>query len=116
VTVVAILTVRRDALGTFRAFERHAAAVMAAHGGRIERTVVVAAAAPDLVREVHVVTFPDERAFRAYRADARLAEMAHLREASVVHTELLVGEDGPCDDEGGPPAISTEGRQTAYET
>jgi len=41
VTLVAILTVRRDALEQFRAFERHAAAVMRAHGGRIERTVVV---------------------------------------------------------------------------
>jgi uncharacterized protein (DUF1330 family) len=113
---VAILTVRRDALGTFRAFERHAAAVMATHGGRIERTVVAAAAAPDLVREVHVVTFPDVRAFHGYRDDPRLAEMAHLREASVVHTELLVGEDGPRDDGAAPPAISTEGRQTSNHT
>jgi hypothetical protein len=41
VTLVAILTVRKDALDQFRAFERHAAAVMRAHGGRIERTVAV---------------------------------------------------------------------------
>jgi uncharacterized protein (DUF1330 family) len=102
-TLVAILTVRKDALGAFRAFEQRAAAVMASHGGRIERTVVAAAAAPDLVREVHVVTFPDERAFRAYRDDARLAAVAHLREASVVHTELLVGEDGPRYDGTGTP-------------
>jgi hypothetical protein len=86
-TVVVILTVRQDALD--------AAAVMATHGGRIERTVVAAADAPDHVRELHVVTFPDEPAFRAYRADPRLAAAAHLRARSVVHTELLVGEDGP---------------------
>jgi hypothetical protein len=116
VTLVAILTVRKDALAAFRVFERHAAAVMATHGGRIERTVVAAAATPDLVREVHVVTFPDVRAFHAYRDDARLAEMAHLREASVVHTELLVGEDGPHYDGPAPPTISTEGRQTTYQT
>jgi hypothetical protein len=42
--------------------------------------------------------------------------MVHLREASVVHTELLVGEDGPRYDEGSPPAISTEGRPTTYDT
>ena len=95
-TVVAILTVRRDALDEFRAFERHAAAVMRAHGGRIERTVVVTPdPAPGLVREIHVVTFPGEPALRAYRGDARLAERAHLREASVVATEVFVGEDGP---------------------
>ena len=52
-TLVAILTVRREALERFRAFERHAATVMARHGGRIERTVVVSPeGSPDLVKEV----------------------------------------------------------------
>ena len=41
-TLVAILTVNEHALDAFRAFECHAAAVMAAHGGGIERTVVIA--------------------------------------------------------------------------
>ena len=41
------------------------------------------------------MTFPDEPAFLAYRADARLAELAHLRDASVVATDVLIGEDGP---------------------
>ncbi|HET9489781.1 MAG TPA: hypothetical protein VFR64_08520 [Methylomirabilota bacterium] len=39
-TLVVILTVRREALEQFRAFEAQAAAVMTTHGGRIERTVV----------------------------------------------------------------------------
>jgi hypothetical protein len=95
-TLVAILTVRRDALDGFRAFERHAASVMARHGGRIERTVVVSPpGTPDLIKEVHIVTFPDERALAAYRADPRRGELAHLRDESVVHTEILAGEDGP---------------------
>jgi hypothetical protein len=95
-TIVAILTVRRRALEQFRAFERHAAAVMAAHGGRIERTIVVPLAdSPDLLKEIHVVTFPGAAAFRAYREDARLGELTHLREAAVVNTEVFVGEDGP---------------------
>jgi len=96
-TLVAILTVRRAALEAFRTYERHAATVMASHGGRIERTVVIPlAAASDLVKEVHVVTFPDAAAYDAYRTDARLGVLAHLRTASVVHTEVLTGEDGPC--------------------
>jgi hypothetical protein len=95
-TLVAILTVRRAALDDFRAFERHAASVMAHHGGRIERTVVVPLdATPDLVKEVHLVTFPDAQAFQAYRADPRRDALAHLRDASVVHTDVLAGEDGP---------------------
>jgi uncharacterized protein (DUF1330 family) len=96
VTLVVILTVRRDALEAFRRFERHAARVMADHGGRIERTVVVdTPEAPTLFKEIHVVTFPDEASFRAYRADDRLGAFGQLREASVVHTEVLAGEDGP---------------------
>jgi uncharacterized protein (DUF1330 family) len=94
--LVAILTVRRQALEQFRAFERHAAEVMRRHGGRIERTVVAAVdGRPDLVKEIHIVTFPSEQAFSDYRNDERLTPFVHLREQSVVHTELLVGEDGP---------------------
>jgi uncharacterized protein (DUF1330 family) len=95
-TIVAILVVRRDAIEQFRVFERHAAMVMAGHGGRIDRTVVVSLPeSPSLLKEVHVVTFPSQRAFQAYRDDPRLGELAHLREAAVVSTEVLVGEDGP---------------------
>ena len=41
------------------------------------------------------MTFPTEEAFAAYRNDERLRELARLRAEAVVHTELLVGEDGP---------------------
>ena len=95
-TLVVILTVRRQALEAFRRFEHHAAQTMADHGGRIERTVVVdTPETPGLLKEVHVVTFPDAAALRAYRSDDRLVALGHLREASVVHTEVLAGEDGP---------------------
>ena len=95
-TLVAILTVRKSAIDTFRTFERRAAAVMAVHGGRIERTVVVSGdGAADLFKEIHVVPFPSEKAFAAYRNDEQLRELARLRAEAIVHTELLVGEDGP---------------------
>ena len=94
-TIVAIITVRKAALEQFRTFERHAAAVMATHGGRIERTVVVSADGADVLKEIHVVTFPDDGAHRAYRADDRRRALAHLRDEAVVHTEILIGEDGP---------------------
>jgi len=96
VTLVAILTVRKAAIDTFRTFEKRAAAVMTAHGGRIERTIVVSGdGAAELFKEIHVVTFPSEKAFAAYRGDERLRELARLRAQAVVHTELLIGEDGP---------------------
>lgn len=93
-TLVAIMTVRREALEKFRAYEAHAARIMKEHGGRIERTVVVADTA-DTLQEIHVVTFPDEAAFKAYRENPMLAQFAPLREASVVRTEVHLGTDGP---------------------
>ena len=95
-TLVAILTVRKQAEAQFRAFEAHAAEVMKAHGGRIERTIAVAPeGSADLFKEIHVVTFPSAQAFAAYQNDARLRRMAALRDEAVVNTEILVGEDGP---------------------
>lgn len=41
------------------------------------------------------MTFPDERALLAYREDPELKAAAGLREASILATEILVGEDGP---------------------
>jgi uncharacterized protein (DUF1330 family) len=94
--LVVILRVRVDAQENFRAYERAAASVMAEHGGRIERSVVVPPShGQDVFTEVHVVRFPDERALAAYRNDARLLDLASARSASVVSTEILVGEEGP---------------------
>jgi uncharacterized protein (DUF1330 family) len=96
VTLVAILTVKSEALEKFRSFEKKAAAVMARYGGAIERTVVVPPdSAEGLLKEIHVVTFPNQQAFTEYRNDAELKTISHLRDESVVATELFVGEDGP---------------------
>ncbi len=95
-TLVVILIVRKDAIGQFRNFESKAAAVMAEHGGAIERTVVVPLPDhPELFKEVHLVTFPGPEAFSAYRQDPSLQKIAHLRAAAVVDTEIMIGEDGP---------------------
>jgi uncharacterized protein (DUF1330 family) len=92
ITLVAILTVRKDAVEKFREYETRAAGIMTDYGGRIERTVVVAPdASPEVVKEVHLVTFPSAEAFAAYREDERLVQAAELRNEAVVHTEILVG-------------------------
>jgi uncharacterized protein (DUF1330 family) len=95
-TLVVILTVRPEALERFRAFETAAARVMERHGGALERAVVIPPSRPSgPMKEVHLVTFPTPEAFAAYRNDGELKALAHLREASVVSTEVLVGEEGP---------------------
>ena len=86
VVVVAILTIAE--LDAFEQFAAHAARVMARHGAAIERAIRVP---PD--REVHVVRFPDEAAWAAYRADPELAALAPLRARGITATELLVGDD-----------------------
>lgn len=96
IVLVATLEVRVAARDAFHAFERQAAAIMESHGGRIERTITVP---PDpgaeTFREVHVVAFPSDDAYTAYRADPRLAALAPLRESAVVSTHILAGADGP---------------------
>ena len=94
-TLVAILTVRRGRIAAFHQYERAAAAIMARHGGAIERTVAVDDPSAAHYREVHIVTFPDAAAFAAYRSDPDLAGLAPLREQAIVSTEVLLGEDGP---------------------
>ncbi len=95
-TLVVILTVRCGALEAFRAFETQAAALMARHGGDIERAVVIPAApGAETLQEVHIVTFPSAEACAAYRQDPELQRHAPLRAVSVVKTEILVGDEGP---------------------
>ena len=92
--LVATMTVRREAVEDFRAFERRAATIMAKYGGVIERTIVADDGSTPL-QEVHVVSFPDERAFAAYQADEGLQRIAPLRERSVIQTVIVRGEAGP---------------------
>ena len=96
VTLVAAMTVRPEAAEAFRTYERRAAAMMARYGGAIERVIAIPADEPGgPFREVHVVTFPDADAWAAYRADPELADAAEHRASVVLHTEVLVGVDGP---------------------
>jgi uncharacterized protein (DUF1330 family) len=93
--IVATLSVRKEALGQFRDYERTAARVMRKYGGTIARTAVLPSAEPALLEELHFVTFPDGEAFAAYRDDPEMAAAAPLREASIAATRVVIGEEGP---------------------
>jgi uncharacterized protein (DUF1330 family) len=93
---VALIHVRQRRLRDFRRYERAAARIMRSHGGRIAATVAVAGRPGRAVRlEIHVLSFPSLRAFRAYHGDARLQAVAHLRARSVLASEVLLGRRGP---------------------
>jgi hypothetical protein len=95
-TLVVILTVQRQALSAFREFELAAARVMKRHGGAIERAVVIPGEpTSELFREVHVLKFPSPEALAAYQNDTELLDHSVLRAQAIVHTDVMIGDDGP---------------------
>jgi hypothetical protein len=93
--IVAKLVVRRTELAAFEEYETAAYRVIREHGGVLERNVRIDDGSSPTLTEVHLVRFRDEAGFRDYRASTALAGVRHLRDAAVVETELLFGEDGP---------------------
>ena len=86
--LVAMLEIRE--LAAFRRFEHAAAAIMARHGGAIERALLLEGAPQ---RELHVVRFPDAAALAAYRADPELRALGELRAAGVASTQIWAATD-----------------------
>jgi hypothetical protein len=76
-------------LPDFDAYESAVLPLLAEHGGRLERRL----RATDDGLEAHVVTFPGQAAFDAYRADSRRAAATPLLEASAAMIELHEVED-----------------------
>lgn len=87
--LVATLLARRERLDDFLEFERRAEVIMGRYGGEL-LSVVRIDLSPETaaVKEVHVVRFPDRRAFDAYRADRELAALGALRERSILSTSI----------------------------
>lgn len=93
--VIAVLTVRRDELARFRAYEAFAIARVRAHGGELERAIELDEPDPTRVRELHVLRFPDADAFARFRADPDLVARQADRTVAVVETVVWTGVDGP---------------------
>jgi len=91
ITIVAILTIREAQ--AFEQFERQAATIMEAHGGRIDSAFRPGNSSGDEnqgVDEIHVVKFPDHEAFNSYRKDERLLALGALRERAISHSTVHV--------------------------
>jgi len=88
--IVSIWLKDNDVAG-FEAFERQAAAIMAAHDGHVE-TVVRCGGEGGAPFEVHVVSFPDAAAAGAYRADPRLGKLLPMRDRVIARTEVWTGQ------------------------
>ena len=76
----------------FEAFEQEAAAIMASHGGRIDRAIRIRGAGCESPYEVHIVAFPDDSAFESYRSDPRILQLAQRRSGIIAKTIILNGQ------------------------
>lgn len=93
-TLVVTLTVRAAEADAFHDFEHAAARAMRRYGGSIERAITMPEdPATGTFTEVHIVTFPDEQAFAAYRADEEMMAMTEVRERSIVATQVMIGRE-----------------------
>ena len=92
--LIAVLVVHRAELARFRDYERAAARIMAKHGGAIEHAYELAGDGETL-RELHVVRFPSDGAFDAYRVDPELAAHAADRALAVISTEIWPATELP---------------------
>src|SRR5436853_6417133 len=80
----------------FEAYERKAARIMRKYGGSIEKVIRTGQEGwSENPFEIHVVGFPDQEKFAAYRADQEVASIAADREAVILKTIAITGIAGP---------------------
>lgn len=80
-----VARVPAEGLEAFAAYEARVLPLLAEHGGTLERRLQSA----DAQVELHLVSFPSDDAFAAYRDDERRREQRHLLEGSGAVIELL---------------------------
>jgi antibiotic biosynthesis monooxygenase (ABM) superfamily enzyme len=95
-TLIAALYLYPGREAEFAQFEAAAADIMQRYGGTIERRIGVApSSGENLPYEVHILSFPDERSFQAYRTDPDLQVLSDLRALAIRETVLWFGADLP---------------------
>ena len=101
-TLVVLLYLDPEHRADYERFESAASLLMERHGGRIERRIAVGHAGdigepdgPDGPDEIHIVTFPSEKAFDAYVQDPERASLEELRARAIRRTVVWRGEGMP---------------------
>lgn len=90
--IVASLWIHEGAESAFEVFEKKAARTMKKYEGQIERTIRAASGpSPDQPFEVHIIRFPSQEMFEAYRADQELKALLPERNLAISRTEILIG-------------------------
>ncbi|MFI6358826.1 hypothetical protein ACIBJF_40930 [Streptomyces sp. NPDC050743] len=89
VTYLMLARLPEGRLDAFDAYESAVLPLLAEHGGRLERRLRT----PDDRVEAHLVSFPGDEDFAAYRADPRRSSATPLLESSGAAIELLAVRD-----------------------
>ena len=92
------LWIRRGLETEFEAYERKVSRIMARYGGVIERAIRTRAASDDRSAEpfeVHVLRFPSQDLYDAYRDDAERRSLSDERAGIITNTDVFVGTPGP---------------------
>jgi uncharacterized protein (DUF1330 family) len=97
ICVVATLWIEEGNVTAFEAYERKAARIMEKYGGSVERVIRISRDDGQLDQpfEVHLVRFPSNEEFAAYRLDPELRALSTERDAAITKTVVLVGYENP---------------------
>jgi len=92
--LTALLYLNEGQVAQFHEYEHRIKPILEKYGGRFEKVIRPTQVLGDLPLpdEIHWLSFPSETDFQQYRADVDLAELAHLRSASVQKTVVISGQ------------------------
>ncbi|MEZ5444858.1 MAG: hypothetical protein R3F45_03605 [Gammaproteobacteria bacterium] len=93
--VVASLWVHAEPVAQFDAYELKALSIARRHLGRLEQAIRVATNDPGAPFEIHVLSFPTESHFAAFRADAEMTALSGERDSAIYRTEVTLGRNVP---------------------
>jgi len=83
----------KDGIDGLQAYESAVMPILREHGGKLctafRPKPIPSEIVPD---EIHLVQFPSDAQFQAYRTDPRLAELSELRSAGIARAELFFSE------------------------
>ncbi len=71
-------------------FENKAAEIMRSHGGDIIRAFETFRNEDGSGQEIHLLEFPNDAAFAAYRSDPQLLELAEIRNKAITSTNVVI--------------------------
>ena len=83
-----LVTLQVTNFDALQRFESEAALIMADHGARIVEAMEIENNPDGSGIEVHLLEFPDQQAFIAYRDDVRFAALRELRASAISATGI----------------------------